>query len=147
MDYNFDKGGEESFSDNGHRATTSTGCQDPDFFPLMATSHHLITQQELNNLITDLNLSQTQSEWLASRLQGWNLIENVKVTSFRRLQRDFEKLLLSLEDIYCDDTEELFGALGHVHITEEWRLFIELAKVCLTFWHRSFTFNSNKSPT
>jgi hypothetical protein len=22
-----------------------------------------------------------------------------------------------------------------------------LCKVCLTFWHRSFTFNSNKSPT
>ena len=57
ISWNADKAGEESFSDSGHGATTSTACQDPDFIPLMSTSPHLITQQELNDLVRDVNLS------------------------------------------------------------------------------------------
>jgi hypothetical protein len=56
--WKFGENGEESFSENGHGATTGTACQDPDFFPLMSTSHHLITQQELDYLTRDVNLTQ-----------------------------------------------------------------------------------------
>jgi len=58
-DWTTDDEGEESFSDNRHGATTSTVHEDPDLFPLMSPLH-LIIQQELNDLVKDLNLSQTQ---------------------------------------------------------------------------------------
>ena len=33
--------------------------------------------------------------------------------------------------MYCNDADGLCGALGGVHNTEEWRLFIDLSKVSL----------------
>jgi hypothetical protein len=69
---------------------------------------------------------------LVSQLQGWDLLEKcVKVTSFGRGQRDFEKYFLSSEDVCCNDADGLFGALGQVHKPEEWQLFIDLSKVSL----------------
>ena len=54
------------------------------------------------------------------------------VTSFRRRQREFDKFVLSSEYVvYCTDADGLFGALGHIHKTEGWRLFIDLLKVSL----------------
>jgi hypothetical protein len=87
----------------------------------MSVSPHLIAQQELNNLVRDFNLSQTQSELLPSQLQGWDLLEKgVKVTSFGTGQCDFEKYFLSTEDVCCNDADGLFGAMGRVHEPEEW---------------------------
>ena len=75
-----DNEAKESFSDNRHGATTSIAHKDPDFFPLTSTSPHFITQ-ELNDLVRDLNLSQTQKKLLVSQLQGSNLLQKgVKVT-------------------------------------------------------------------
>jgi hypothetical protein len=69
---------------------------------------------------------------LVSQLQGCDLLEKgVKVTSFGRGQRGFEKYFLSSEDVYCNDADGLFGALCHVHKPEEWQLFIDLSKVSL----------------
>jgi hypothetical protein len=53
------------------------------------------TQQELNDFVGDLNLTQTQSELLASRIQDWNLLK--KVTSIRKRQLDLETIFLSSE--------------------------------------------------
>ena len=47
----------------------------PDF--LKQTVPHLISQSELNDLVTGLNLSKIQAEPLASYLQGWNLLQQV----------------------------------------------------------------------
>jgi hypothetical protein len=58
-DWAIDDEGQESFLDNRHGATTSIVHEDPDLFLLMS-SPHLIIQQELNDLVRDLNLSQTQ---------------------------------------------------------------------------------------
>jgi hypothetical protein len=33
--------------------------------------------------------------------------------------------------VYCNGADGLFGALGHVHNTEEWRLSMGLSKVSL----------------
>ena len=68
--------------DSGNEAAASTSLNNPEYLPRESTSPHFIMQQELNDLVRDLNLSQTQSEFLASRLQGWNLLEKgAKVTS------------------------------------------------------------------
>ena len=47
---------------------------DPDFQPTSSTAPHLISQEELNDLVRDLTLSKSQAELLGSRLQGWNLL-------------------------------------------------------------------------
>jgi hypothetical protein len=45
-------------------------------FPTITSiSPPLITQQEINNIVRDLKLSEIQSELLASRLNGRNLLE------------------------------------------------------------------------
>jgi len=49
---------------------SSCSSVDPDFPKL--TVPHLISQSELNDLMTDLSLSILQAEPLASYLQGWN---------------------------------------------------------------------------
>ena len=46
---------------------------------------HLITQQELNDLVYDLNLTKRKSELLGSRLQQWKLLAPcTKVTLYRQ---------------------------------------------------------------
>ena len=45
---------------------------------------HLITQEELNDLVRDLSLSKEKAEILGSRLQEWNLLqEGTKISHFR----------------------------------------------------------------
>ena len=46
---------------------------------------HLITQEDLNNLVRDLNLSKSKSELLGSRLQLWNLPFHGTKVSFKSL--------------------------------------------------------------
>jgi hypothetical protein len=43
---------------------------DPDFQPSTSNEPHLISQDELNDLVRDLNLSKSQADLLGSRLQG-----------------------------------------------------------------------------
>jgi len=43
-----------------------------------------------------------------------------------------EEFFLSSEDVvYCNNADDFFGALGGVHNTEEWRLFVDLSNVSL----------------
>jgi len=44
----------------------------PTFDPSCSSSEpHLLTQGDLNNLVCDLQMSQTQAELLGSRLKWW----------------------------------------------------------------------------
>jgi hypothetical protein len=58
---------------------------DPDF--LKVTAPHLISQFELNDLVRDLSLSKMQAELLASRLQGWNFLQQGVKVSCRKHQQ------------------------------------------------------------
>ena len=45
---------------------------------------HNLTQDELNDLVRNLELSKRREELLGSRLKQWNLLEkNVRISSFR----------------------------------------------------------------
>jgi hypothetical protein len=58
---------------------------DPDFPEL--TVPLLILQSELNDLVRDLNLLKIQAELLASRLQGWSLLQQGVKMSYRKHQQ------------------------------------------------------------
>jgi len=50
-----------------------------------APQPHILTQNELNDLVRDLELSKRKAELLGSRLKEWNLFEkNVRISSLRR---------------------------------------------------------------
>ena len=40
-------------------------------------------------------------------------------------------IFLSSEGVYCNNADSLFGALGHVHNTDGWKLFSDSSKVSL----------------
>src|SRR5678816_2136424 len=126
-----------------------TRYQDPDFEPStsMTCSHHEITQEELNDIIRDLKLSQTDLEWLTSRIQGWNLLEKgVNISSFRGRQRQFCNYFAQKDGIvYCCDVNGQLGqALGHEHKSAELGLFIDSSKRSLkaVLLHISNVFSS-----
>ena len=58
----------------------NSSCDSNDTFQLSqeATKPHLISQEDLNDLVQDLNLTKSNSELLASRLQQWNLLARHK---------------------------------------------------------------------
>jgi len=48
---------------------------DPKFAgPCSSNEPHLLTQENLNDIVRDLNLSKKQAELLFPRLNGWNLL-------------------------------------------------------------------------
>lgn len=110
--------------------STST---DPDFAPDVKSEHHKISQNELNDLVRDLELSKAKAELLASRFQQWNyLAENVKVTFFRDRQKHLEKYFSVEGDlVFCSDVSGLLSALNINHISDQWRLFIDASKLSL----------------
>ena len=74
---------------------------------------HLITQQELNDLVRDLNLPKSKSELLGSWLQQWNLLApGTKVTVYRRRSELFSTLFSKDGELfYCNDIFELIHTL------------------------------------
>jgi len=50
---------------------------------------HLITQEELNDVIGDLDLPKCKAELLGSRLQQWNLLkENIRISMYCKRYED-----------------------------------------------------------
>jgi hypothetical protein len=69
----------------GDEPRISCSNVDP-YFPEQ-TAPHLFPQSELNDLVREFKLSKIQAELLASRLQGWNLLQKgVNVSKSKRLQ-------------------------------------------------------------
>ena len=110
---------------------SSSDDVDTSYEPSDASSApHIITTGELNDLVRDLQLTKNQSELLASRLQGWNLLNaDAKVTYFRKRTADLTHLFtMSGELCYCNDIPALFTKFGIEHDAHEWRLFIDESK-------------------
>lgn len=90
-----------------------------------------LSQNDLNDLVRDLELSKNKAEILASRLKEHNLLKKgVLITHGRTKDRhQFEKYFKVDENhheiAYCSNIPELFDHYGHEHKPEEWRLFID----------------------
>ena len=91
---------------------------------------HLLNQTDLNDLVRDLKLSKDKSELLSSRLKEWNLLQpGPKVTYFHGRHTSLAVLFKEDKNIcYCFYIDGLFRELGSVHVSEEWRLFIDSGK-------------------
>ena len=87
----------------------------------------LITQARLNDLARDLRLPKALSEFLASRLNEWNLLDrDARVCAFRFRSAQIARHFAEDDGIcYCVDVAELFAALGQRHNPDKWRLFID----------------------
>lgn len=111
-----------------------------------STEPHRISQAELNDLVRDLHLAKSQSELLASRLKGWNLLQgDVNITFFRKRQKELTQFFLQEGDlVYCLDVTNLFDALGQKHDPSNWRLFIDASKLSLK---AVLLHNGNKYPS
>jgi hypothetical protein len=110
------------------------GCwQDDEFEGEAFQGPHLISQEELNDLIRDLTLSKEKAEVLASRLGEWNLLDpSVKVTAFRSRHIKLASYYrMSDEVCFCADINGLMEELGYEHHPEDWRLFIDSGKESL----------------
>ena len=94
---------------------------------------HLITQEELNDLVRDLSLSKEKAEILGSRLQEWNLLqEGTKISHFRDRHSALAAFYHMENDIcFCTDIDGLMSELGYKHEVDEWRLFIDSGKISL----------------
>jgi len=96
---------------------------------------HILTQDELNNLVRDLELSKSKAELLGSRLKQWNLLEkNVQISSFRSHHQHLVPFFRKEDDlVLCYDVDGLMNTLGIKHDLQEWRLFIDSSKLCTYF--------------
>jgi hypothetical protein len=94
---------------------------------------HLLSQEDLNDLVRDLSLSKEKAELLGSRLKQWNLLRHgTKISVFS----DRHSILASFYQMkgyicFCNDVNGLTGELGCEYVSDEWRLFIDSSKASL----------------
>lgn len=89
----------------------------------------LITQDQLDLIVTKLELSQGKSELLASFLNSkYLLAPGTKVTAYRKRQSAYQNLFVVNDEkdfAYCDDVETLMAAMDIKYDANDWRLFID----------------------
>ncbi len=100
---------------------------DPDYTVEEILEPKSFTQDELNDLVRDLALSNEKAELVASRLKQKHLLDkNVLICHYR--SRNFQLATFFKVDVplcYCHDIIGLFTNLSQIHIVSEWRLFID----------------------
>ena len=94
-----------------------------------APQPHILTQDELNVLVRDLELHKNKAELLRSRLKQWNLLEkNVRISSFHSRHQHLAPFFRNEDDlVFCYDVD----GLGIKHDPQEWRLSIDSSKLSL----------------
>jgi hypothetical protein len=115
-------------TENGEKTPQTSTSKDFDFTAdLKFKEFHRITQEELNDLFRDLDLTKSKAELLGTRLQQWNLLkENVRISLYYKRHEDlvqFFKMERGL--VACTDIDGLMQTLSINHNPLDWRLFID----------------------
>lgn len=84
-------------------------------------------------MIRDTSVLKKTAELIGSRLKEWNLVsEDFKITAARKRAKTnaFNEYFIMHENCeiqlcYCQNIDALFTEIGHPHIPDEWRLFID----------------------
>jgi len=98
-----------------------------------ALQPHILTPDDLNDLVRYLELSKNKADLLGSRLKQRHLLEkNVQISSFRIRHQQLVPFFRKEEGlVFCYDVDGLMNALGIKHEPQEWRLFIDSSKLSL----------------
>jgi len=95
----------------------------------------IIRSQKVNSVTSSeiSNFQKIRQNFLASRLQQWNLLHHsMKVTTFRTSNQDFEQFFKTVGYFtYCKDIDGLMDAMHMRHSPEQWRLFSDASKTSL----------------
>jgi hypothetical protein len=121
-------------TENRQKTPQPSTSMDVDFTAdLQFYEFHRITQEELNDLFRDLDLTKSKAELLGSRLQQWNLLkENVRNSMYHKRHEDlvqFFKMERGL--VACTDIDGLMQTLNINHNPLDWLLFIDSSKLSL----------------
>ena len=132
------------FSENSENS--SCDCDDTFQLSQETTKPHLISQEDLNDLVRDLNLTKSNSKLLALCLQQWNLCApETKVTFYRQRSQDLVSHFSTDDKLcYCCDVSALFQSIGMIHDQTNWRLFIDSSKESIK---AVLLHNSNRYPS
>lgn len=120
--------------------------EDKEFVPSQEPPKpHLITTEDFNDLIRDLNLPKSKAELLGSRLKQWNLLLDVNITDQRTRHEIFSTFFTKKDGLcFCHDVKGLFEEIGIPCVPEEWRLFIDSSTKSLK---AVLLHNGNKFPS
>ncbi|GBP60811.1 hypothetical protein EVAR_85072_1 [Eumeta japonica] len=121
-----------NMDDVTEESVSESSDSDPTFEPSTSNKEpHFITQNDLNDLVRDLDLSKRQAELLASRLHDWNLLEkNTRISVYRSRHTHFSNFFSQDGNIvFCSDIPSVMTELKFEYKTSDWRLFIDSSKV------------------
>ena len=110
----------------------SSSSTDPEFTANISSfNRHMITKQELNDLVRGLRLSKSGAELPASRLKQWGALAEMLKYLFLRHVRSLWKFSFSVESdiVCCKNVTGLMSKLNIEHNPDEWRLFIDESKL------------------
>jgi hypothetical protein len=109
-------------SDDEDEGESTSGSSEPPASTEPHVSHgrssapqpHILTQDELNDLFRDLELSKSKADLLGSKLKQWNLLEkNVRISSFRSRHQQLVPFFRKEDDlVFCYDVDGLMNVLG-----------------------------------
>ena len=119
-----------SSEDDLSSTDSETTIADNDFPPSLLPPQ-IFSQNELNDLARDLNLSKESSELLASRLKEKNLLQpGTFITYYRNRRAEFLPYFTQEKDIaFCNNVEGVLKKLGVTQYdANDWRLFIDSCK-------------------
>ena len=122
-----------SSEDDLSSTDSETTIADNDFPPSLLPPQ-LFSQNELNDLARDLNLSKESSELLASRLKEKNLLQTETfITYYQNRHAEFLPYFTQEKDIvFCNNVEGVLKKLGVTQYDpNDWRLFIDSCKQSL----------------
>ena len=124
-----DSGSEESHAPECSEASEGSCCE----YKESSSSPKQFIQQELNDLIRDLNLSNQGSELLASRLKEKNCLQpNAKITFYRNSETDILPFISQDNDlVYCNNKIGFLKMKFSNYRPDDWRLFIVCSKASL----------------
>ena len=133
---------EDDFSSTDSEITIA----DKDFPPSLLPPQ-LFSQNELNHLARNLNLSKESPELLASRLKEKNLLQpGTFITYYRNRHAEFLPYFTQEKDtVFCNNVEGVLKKLGVTQYDpNDWRLFIDICKRSLkcVFFHNGNDFGS-----
>ena len=119
-----------SSEDDLSSTDSETTIADNDFPPSLLPPQ-LFSQNELNDLARDLNLSKESSELLASRLKEKNLLQpGTFITDYRNRHAEFLPYFTQEKDtVFCNNVEGVLKKLGVTQYDpNDWQLFIDSCK-------------------